>query len=298
VAQSPSSLRCEHDPSKEVTLRVGIVQSDPQLGDVDGNLGRCLACLDEAAAAGCSLVVFPECALSGYVFADAEAATRAAVKVPGPETDVLGETCARLGIHCVVGLLELDGAQLRNTAVLLGPGGVLGRYRKSHIACIGVDCWTTPGDDEYEVFETPIGRIGLQICYDWRFPEVTRVLALSGADIVAHPTNSPVAARDLADFVPRARATENAVYFLMANRVGTEAGTTFFGRSQIVDPLGNVLAVADDAHVSLIVAEVDVELARRKTKEPGDGGYAVRLFADRRPELYGPVTAEIPAGGR
>jgi predicted amidohydrolase len=177
--------------------------------------------------------------------------------------------------------------------VLFGPAGIVGRHRKAHIACIGADQWTTPADDEFEVFETPIGRIGLQVCYEWRFPEVTRVLALAGADIVAHPTNSPVASRDLADFLPRARATENAVYFLMANRVGTEGGTTFFGRSQVVDPLGNVLAVADEEHVSLTVADVDVELARLKTKEPGEGGYTVRLFADRRPGLYGPVTADL-----
>jgi predicted amidohydrolase len=274
-------------------MRVGIVQSDPQLGDVDGNLGRCVASLDGAAAAGCSLVVFPECALSGYMFDDVESATRAAVVVPGPETEVLVVTCARLGLHCVVGLLELDGDLLRNTAVLFGPDGIVGRHRKAHIACIGADRWTTPADEEYEVFDTPIGRIGVQICYEWRFPEVTRVLALAGADIVAHPTNSPVASRDLADFLPRARATENAVYFLMANRVGTEGGTTFFGRSQAVDPLGNVLAAADEARVSLTVADVDVELARLKTKEPGDGGYTVRLFADRRPDLYGPVTADL-----
>ena len=289
---------CEHDhQSKELALRVGIVQSDPQLGDVDGNLSGCVASLGEAAAAGCSLVVFPECALSGYMFGDLESATRAAVALPGPEADVLAVTCARLGLHCVVGLLELDGGLLRNTAVLFGPHGIVGKYRKSHIACIGADRWTTPADDEYEVFETPIGRIGLQICYEWRFPEVTRVLALAGADIVAHPTNSPVASRDLADFLPRARAAENAVYFLMANRVGTEGGTTFFGRSQIVDPLGNVLAAADDTYVSLTVADVDVELARLKTKEPGEGGYTVRLFADRRPGLYSPVTAELAVEG-
>jgi predicted amidohydrolase len=274
-------------------MRVGIVQSDPQLGDVDGNLGRCVAALHEVAAAGCSLAVFPECALSGYMFDDVESATRAAVEVPGPETEVLAVTCARLGLHCVVGLLELDGDLLRNTAVLFGPDGIVGRHRKAHIACIGADRWTTPADDEFEVFDTPVGRIGLQICYEWRFPEVTRVLALAGADIVAHPTNSPFASRDLADYLPRARATENAVYFLMANRVGTEGGTTFFGRSQVVDPLGNVLAAADEAQVSLTVAEVDIELARVKTKEPGDGGYTVRLFADRRPGLYGPVTADL-----
>jgi predicted amidohydrolase len=99
-----------------------------------------------------------------------------------------------------------------------------------------------------------------------------------------------VAARELADYVPRTRAVENAVYFLMANRVGVEAETTFFGCSQIVDPFGTVLALAGEAGESLVVAEIDLELAREKTKEPGEGQYAVRLFDDRRPELYGPLT--------
>jgi predicted amidohydrolase len=270
-------------------VRVGIVQTDPQLGDVGGNLRRSIEWLEKAAAGGCALVVFPECALSGYMFVDAAEATRAAIGVPGPEIDALLEACARLQLHCVVGVLERDGETLLNTALLLGPAGLVGAYRKSHIACIGVDCFTTPGEDSYEVFDTPIGRIGLQICYDWRFPEITRVLALAGAEIVAHPTNSPVAARELADYVPRTRAVENAVYFLTANRVGVEAGATFYGCSQIVDPFGTVIALADDASESLIVAEIDLALAREKTKEPGEGQYAVRLFADRRPELYGPL---------
>jgi predicted amidohydrolase len=271
-------------------LRVGIVQSDPKLGDVEGNLRRCVDWLEQAGAAGCSLVVFPECALSGYMLATAEETALCAEPVPGPSTDALAQACARLGVHCVIGLLERDGDLLRNTAVLIGPGGLVGSYRKSHIACIGADCFTTPGDDAYVVHETPIGRIGIQICYDWRFPEITRVLALKGADLIAHPTNSPVASRELADFIPRARAVENAVYFLTANRVGDEAGVRFFGHSQIVDPLGRVLAEGGETDEALLVAEIDVELARQKTKEPGEGQYAVRLFADRRPDLYGAVT--------
>jgi predicted amidohydrolase len=271
-------------------VRVGVVQADPQLGDVEGNLRRCIERLEEAAAGGCALVVFPECALSGYMFDDVVEAIRAAVGVPGPEIDALLAACARLDLHCVVGVLEREGETLLNTALLLGPAGLVGAYRKSHIACIGVDCFTTLGEESYQVFDTPIGRIGLQICYDWRFPEITRVLALAGAEIVVHPTNSPAAARELADYVPRTRAVENAVYFVTANRVGIETGTTFFGCSQVVDPFGTVIALADDVSQSLIVADVDLELARQKTKEPGEGQYAVRLFADRRPELYGPIT--------
>jgi predicted amidohydrolase len=269
-------------------MRAAVVQTNPRLGDVAGNLAACVARLEQGAAAGCDLLVFPECAVSGYMFADAETALRCAEPIPGPSTEALAAACARTGVHCVIGLLERDGARLRNTAVLIGPDGLVGSYRKTHIACVGVDCFTVPGDDPYEVLDTPIGRIGIQICYDWRFPEISRVLALQGADVIAHPTNSPSPAREVAEFLTRARAAENAVFFLTANRCGTEGDCTFFGWSQIVDPLGRRIAEAGEEE-ALVIADLDLALARAKTKEPGDGAYAVRLFADRRPELYEPL---------
>lgn len=269
------------------SMRASVIQTDPQPGNVERNLADCLAILEREAAAGTQLLVFPECALSGYML-DEPTAQACAEPIPGPSTDALARACARTGVHCVIGVLERDGDLLRNTAMLVGPDGLVGRYRKTHIACIGADRFTVPGDDPYEVFDTPLGRIGLQICYDWRFPEVTRVLALQGADVIAHPTNSPAQAREVAEFMTRARAAENAVFFLTANRCGTEAGTTFFGWSQIIDPLGRRLAEAG-ADVAVATAELDLELARAKTKAPGSGGYHVSLFADRRPELYEPL---------
>lgn len=275
-------------------VRAAVAQTDPRLGDVAGNLAGCLARLDEAASAGCDLVVFPECALTGYMFDDPEAARRCAEPIPGPSTNALAAACARTGLHCVVGMLEADAGALRNTAVLLGPDGLVGRYRKSHIACLGVDCFTVPGDEPYAVFDTPIGRIGLEVCYDWRFPEISRVLALQGAEIIAHPTNSPVQAREVAEFMTRARACENAVFFLTANRCGREGGATFFGWSQIVDPGGRRIAEAA-ADEALVVCDLDLDLARAKTRRPGDGGYSVSLFDDRRPELYAAIQDHMEA---
>ncbi|MEA2281883.1 MAG: hypothetical protein QOK21_2490 [Solirubrobacteraceae bacterium] len=278
-------------------VRAAVAQTDPQLADVAGNLAGCLARLEEAASAGCDLVVFPECALTGYMFEDAESAGRCAETIPGPSTDALAAACARTGLHCVVGMLEADGDALRNTAVLLGPDGLIGRYRKSHIACIGVDRFTVPGEEPYEVFDTAVGRIGLEICYDWRFPEISRVLALEGADIIAHPTNSPLQAREVAEFMTRARACENAVFFLTANRCGDEAGTSFFGWSQIVDPGGRRIAEAGAAE-ALVSCDLELGLARAKTRRPGDGGYSVSLFDDRRPELYAPILNRTEAHTR
>jgi predicted amidohydrolase len=273
------------------SVRVTVVQSAPRIEDVDGNLAACIGHLERAAATSTDLVVFPECSLSGYMLDDEQAARRCADAIPGRITDALGQTCERMGLHCVVGMLEIEGPALYNTAVLMSPQGIVGRYRKSHIACLGVDRFTAPGDEPYQVFDTPVGRIGVEICYDWRFPEITRVLALQGAEIIVHPTNSPVQARELAEFITRARAAENAVFFVTANRCGKERGTEFFGWSQIIDPQGRRMAEAGSDE-SVLMADLDLRLAREKTREPQQGGYHVRLFQDRRPDLYSPLAKD------
>lgn len=270
------------------SVRVAVVQNAPRLGDVDGNLAATVAHLDRAAAAESDLVVFPECALSGYMLSDEQSARDCADCIPGHLTDVLSAACERTRLHCVIGMLETEGPALYNTAVLIGPDGVIGRYRKSHIACIGVDSFTVPGNEPYEVLDTPVGRIGLQICYDWRFPEITRVLALQGAEMIIHPTNSPIQAREIAEYITRARAVENAVFFVTANRCGSEEGTVFFGWSQIVDPRGRRVVEAG-AQETLLTADLELGLARDKVIEPQRGSYNVRLFEHRRPELYSPL---------
>jgi predicted amidohydrolase len=271
-------------------MRVAVAQLDPKLGKKERNLETCLARLDEAAAAGAELLVLPECALPGYMFESAEEALPFAEEIPGPSTEALAEACRRRGTHVVCGLLERDGDALRNAAVLVGPDGLVGTYRKTHLPFLGVDRFVAPGE-ELNVYDTPIGRIGLEICYDLRFPEVTRTLALKGADVVAHPTNFPVAARVQTELITVARAAENRIYLLTANRVGKERWAEFCGWSQIVDPYGRRLAEADDAGEALLVADIEIEQARDKDYVvPGD--YELYLFGDRRPELYGALVEE------
>jgi predicted amidohydrolase len=271
-------------------MRVAVAQLDPKLGEKERNLETCLMQLDEAAASGAELLVLPECALPGYMFESAEEALPFAEEIPGPSTEALAEACRRLGTHVVCGLLERDGDELRNAAVLVGPDGLVGTYRKTHLPFLGVDRFVAPGE-ELKVYDTPIGRIGLEICYDLRFPEVTRTLALKGADIVAHPTNFPVAARVQTELITVARAAENRIFLLTANRVGKERWAEFCGRSQIVDPYGRRLAEADDAREALLVADIEIEQARDKDYVvPGD--YELYLFGDRRPELYGALVEE------
>jgi predicted amidohydrolase len=276
-------------------MRVAVAQIDPKLAEPARNLEVCIARLEDASAAGAELLVLPECAIPGYVFDSLEEALPFAEEIPGPSTEVLTAACARLGIHAVCGLLERHGDGVRNAAVLVGPDGLIGAYRKTHLPFLGVDRFVTPGD-ELPVFDTPLGRIGIEICYDLRFPEVTRTLALAGADIVALPTNWPTAARANAELLVPARAYENCVYVLVSNRVGRERTAEFCGRSQIVDPAGTRLAETDATSEELLVAEVDVELARDKSIIPAPGEYEMQLFGHRRPELYGAlVEARQPA---
>src|SRR5919202_2858079 len=193
-----------------MSIKIAVAQIDPQLGQNERNLETCIGRLEEAAAAGAQLLVLPECAIPGYVFDSLEEALEHAEEVPGPATEALADACRRLGVYTVCGMLERDGDRLRNAAVFVGPDGLIGTYWKSHLPFLGADRFVTPGD-ELAVYDTPLGRIGVEICYDLRFPEVTRTLALRGAEIVAHPTNWPLAARPMAEFVTRARAAENRV---------------------------------------------------------------------------------------
>src|SRR5918995_3391604 len=225
-------------------MRVAVAQLEPELGEKTRNLEACIARMEGAAGAGARLLVLPECAIPGYMFDSAEEARPFAEEIPGPSTEALERACARLDLHVVCGLLERDGEALRNSAVLVGPDGLIGTYRKTHLPFLGVDRFTLPGD-ELPVYETPLGRIGVEICYDLRFPEVTRTLALKGADLVAHPTNFPLAAKVQTELITVARAAENRVYLLTANRVGRERSAEFCGWSQIVDPYGVRLAEAD-----------------------------------------------------
>jgi predicted amidohydrolase len=266
-------------------MRVGLVQCAPSLGDVEGNLKRSVGYLEDAHAQGCDLVVFPECTLSGYMFdsrADAEAA---AVPLDGDAVGQLTERCRVLQLHCVIGVLVRAGDDLWNSALLIGPEGLIGRYDKTHIPPLGADQYVAAGQGPYRVHQTAIGRIGLQICYDWRFPEVTRSLALAGADVVIMPTCSPASSSELADYVPRTRAVENAVFFVMVNRVGPDGAADFLGRSQVIDPAGRVVVDAADTE-GIVTADIDVVQARDKDRDQGDGAFALAIMTDRRPDLY------------
>jgi predicted amidohydrolase len=265
---------------------VAAVQMEPKFAAPEENLAAILNWAEEASKCGAQLVVFPECALTGYCFESREEAMAVAEPVDGKSVRELSHWCKSRNCWLVVGTLERGGERLYNAALLIAPDGLQAVYRKIHLPCLGVDRFVDPGDLPFQVHSTPVGRIGLHICYDAVFPEAARVMALDGADILCLPTNWPEGARPVAELVPRVRALENRVYFIAANRIGEEGGFKFIGMSQIADPFGNWLAIASEPKETLLVSEIDLTEARRKRIVFVPGRYEVDRIGDRRPEFY------------
>lgn len=272
-------------------MKLAAVQMDVRIGDVPANLAAVRQRAREAAAAGAELIVFPECALTGYCFDSREEALPHAQPIPGPATSELAGLSAELGAHLVVGLLESDGPRLFNAAVLIGPRGVIGSYRKVHLPFLGIDRFVDYGDRPFAVHEAGGVRLGMNICYDASFPEAARALTLCGAELVVLPTNWPPAGQGVARFVLNARAMENGVYVAAANRVGEERGFSFIGLSRICDPNGYTLATSSGAEELILYAEVDPAKARLKHLVRVAGKHEIDRLADRRPEMYAPLVA-------
>jgi predicted amidohydrolase len=273
-------------------LLVAVVQRAPVLGDVRQNLAAVIQAAQEAAALGARLVVFSECSLTGYMLSRSEA-VRLAQTVPGAATRELAAVARRLDVTLVVGMVVAEADLLFNTAVLICPDGSVRQYRKAHVPRLGLDNYCAPGDTGFTPFETPVGRLGLLICYDLRFPEAARTLALRGAELLVIISNWPRDATDYPDLLTRARASENRLPAVIANRTGQEPGAEFVGRSQGVLPDGTVFAEAGPgAEILLVRFDADLVLGRRglATAAEGPGG----LLGDRRPDLYGDLSGGLP----
>lgn len=271
-------------------MKIAGVQMDVRLGEKDRNVSRMIEFLKTTAAAGAGITIFPECAISGYCFQSRGEAAEFAETIPGPSTDRMHQACRELNCHAVFGMLEAADDNLYNAAVLMGPMGLIGVYRKVHLPFLGVDMMTTSGERGFEVFTAGDVRVGLNICYDAAFPEAARCLALQGADLIVLPTNWPPGAECVADFVINARAMENGVYYAAVNRVGTERGVTFIAKSRICDPTGRTLAEASSSDEEILYAEIDPERARRKHVIRIAGRNEIDRLADRHPEMYGLLT--------
>lgn len=281
-------------------MRIACAQFRPELGDLEVNRAQVERLAAEAT--GADLLVFPELASSGYAFASREEAESAAEPArDGPFAQHLVELARRHRMFLVAGLCERDGTRLFNSAILVGPDGVRGLYRKAHLFWDEKDIFT-PGDTGLPVFDlaaSDLGenrgdwtcRIGVLICFDWQFPEAWRVLALKGADLVCHPSN--LVLPGLAQRAVPFHALLNRVFVVLANRYGTERHLTFTGESLLISPRGDELARAPAGADAILTAEIDPAAARDKEVTPRND-----LLADRRPELYGEIIREETGRGR
>jgi len=270
-------------------VKIAAVQMNPAITQNKRNLDKILSEVRAAAGNGADLVVFPECALTGYVFPSRDEALPFMETIPSTSTDKLADCCRELGVHVVVGLLERDASKCFNAAVLIGPAGLIGKYRKNHLPFLGIDRFLDRGDRPFEVYRTSIGNIGIHICYDCNFPESARIMTLLGADILVLPTNWPQGRGKVAKYVVNTRAYENKVHFVAVNRVGEERGTRFIGNSKIIDAWGDTLAQATADDEQTIYAEVSLAEARQKHVIFKASEFEMNFIRDRRPELYGRI---------
>jgi predicted amidohydrolase len=274
-------------------VKVAGVQMDPKIMQTGLNLENMMDRLQEAAANKARIVVFPECALTGYCFNDLEEARPYAETIPGPSTEAMGSLCAELNVYAIMGMLEADGDKVFNAAAMLGPEGLVGSYRKIHLPFLGVDRFVAPGDRPFATYDTSVGRLGMNICFDASLPESARIMSLDGAELIALPTNWPVGAEVVADHVINTRAIENGVNFMAVNRVGEERGYRFIGGGKVVGPNGITIAQAGREKEEIFYADVDMKAARNKRVVITPGQFEVDRMNSRRPEFYGPLTEPL-----
>lgn len=261
-------------------MRVGFYQFAPVFGDVSHNLDKVVDTLDRAEA---DLIVLPELFASGYQFVSQEEMTTLSESVPdGPTTRRLIDLAKQRRMVIVAGIPERAGAACYNSAVVVGPSGFIGCYRKTHLF-FEETLFFTPGDTGFQVWDVGMAKIGVMICFDWYYPEAARTLALKGAEIICHPSN--LVLPNCPDSMP-VRCLENRVFAVTCNRTGSEARggknqLTYIGNSEVVDPRGTILHRALRDQEELCIVEINPADARNKALTPYND-----LLRDRRESLY------------
>ncbi len=282
---------------------VAAAQLGPASETRTGTVARIVRLIREAADAGAALIVFPELALTPYFAAEIrdDAGRFFEATMPSPETWPIFDLAAARGIAVVLPFAELQGSTRFNSAVLIGEHGhEAGRYRKVHIPGHVEPSpdepyrnfekrYFSPGDLGFPVYPSPVGPLGILVCYDRRFPEAYRCCALAGAELIAAGYNDDYgpgataqtaeAGQALSELAMRAGAYANGVFVIGAGKGGVEDGTGYIGGSVIIGPTGEILAKAKTDSDELVLAEIDREAAARVRER-------LNLALNRRPEHY------------
>jgi predicted amidohydrolase len=260
-------------------MKIGYYQYHPEFGAPRRNLEKVENALSGVDA---DLIVLPELAFTGYLFENrGELQNLAEAVSDSPVVFGLSRLCKRNDFYLVAGFAERCHQRLYNTALVIGPSGLLHHYRKLHLFNTEKEYFDL-GDTPLETIEIRGAKIGVMICFDWVFPEVARSLALQGADLLCHPSNLVLTYGQKAMLT---RCLENSVFSVTANRTGKETrprgSLLFTGQSQIVGPKGEVITSASADEEAVVIHDIDVSAARNKFITENN-----HLFADRRPEFY------------
>ncbi len=265
--------------TKDQPMIVSLYQSNPRFGKLAENLDEVLTAVKPHKF---DLLVLPELFATGYLFSDFNQAFLLAEEAgKGYVFETIRMLAAEKNGLVIYGFPERRGKRLFNSSLAVFPNGQYLLYQKSHLFDTEKEIFS-PGETGFSVFSFRGARIGMMICFDWRFPEAARKLTLLGAQIVCHPSNLVLTHCPDAMIT---RALENAVFTITANRIGEEIRgekkLRFIGKSRIISPDGKVLAQVDSHQTGFIASEINPELAdNKRVTENND------LLADRRPELY------------
>jgi predicted amidohydrolase len=263
-------------------IKIALAQISSKRENKKENLKKIEKLTLKAQGQGADLVIFPELSLTSYVVRDQ--IYELAETIPGPSTKVVEDLAKKTGVHIIFGMPELSEktkATIFNTAVLVGPEGFIGKYRKIYLPTHSVfeeKRYFRPGY-QTAAFETPIGNIGLCICYDVFFPEIFRLTRLMGAQLIVVISASPAVRRSYFEILTAARALENTAFLAYVNLVGIEEGLQFWGGSRLVSPTGNVIAEAKYDEEDFVICEVDYNDMRAAEA-------FIPTLRDLRPELF------------
>lgn len=271
-------------------LRIACLQMEPMIGMKEANVEKSRDLIQRACADGARLVVLPELCNTGYVFESRAEAFALSEPIPeGPTTKTWAALARQHRCIIVAGICERDHDALYNSAIVLGPEGHIGTFRKNHLWG-EENLFFEPGNLGIPVWNTSFGRLAVAICYDAWFPETFRLAALQGADIMCIPTNwvpmpeQPTDCPVMANILAMAGAHSNSLFVAAADRVGIERGQAFLGCSLIVNHTGFPLAGPASAdQEEIIFADVNVSDARRKRALNSFN----QLLRDRRTDIYG-----------
>ena len=245
-------------------MHLALGQAPIALGDINKNLetmGNLIKDADEKCDGKLDLIAFPELFITGYNLRDNY--SKVAEEIPSSSEAQKGmvNLAKEHNVHIATGIVERSGKSLFNSAVMIGPEGYVGHYRKQFLPNFGPfeEKMFFDEGNKTPVFDTPFGKIGIQICYDIFFPDTSMGLALNGADLILNLAASPTTSRPLFHRVIPARAIETTCFYAYANNVGTQGSLTFAGESVIVDPRGKTIAEMPSFEEGVVVCELSLE---------------------------------------